>query len=44
MKQFEEEKKRWEAERQAAAAEGKDFDAAEPTMDEERERAWQVGV
>lgn len=42
MEQFEEEKKKWEAQRQAAKDEGKDFDDAEPTMDEERERAWQV--
>lgn len=43
MKQFEEEKIRWEQQRQAAAQEGKAFDDEEPTMDEERERAWQVG-
>lgn len=42
MEQFEEEKKMWETQRQAAQAEGKTFDDAEPTMDEERERAWQV--
>lgn len=42
MKQFEEEKIKWEQQRQAAAQEGKAFDDAEPTMDEERERAWQV--
>lgn len=42
MEQFEEEKKKWEAQRQAAQAEGKEFDDAEPTMNEERERAWQV--
>lgn len=42
MQQFEEEKKKWETQRQAAQAEGKTFDDAEPTMDEERERAWQV--
>ncbi|CAM9813311.1 unnamed protein product, partial [Hapterophycus canaliculatus] len=42
MKQFEEEKIKWEQQRQAAAQEGKAFDDEEPTMDEERERAWQV--
>lgn len=42
MKQFEEEKVKWEQQRQAAAQAGKAFDDAEPTMDEERERAWQV--
>lgn len=42
MEQFEEEKKKWEAQRQAAKEEGKEFDDDEPTMDEERERAWQV--
>lgn len=42
MQQFEDEKKKWEAQKEAAAAEGKTFDDAEPTMDEERERAWQV--
>lgn len=42
MEQFEAEKKKWESERQAAQAQGKAFDEAEPTMDEERERAWQV--
>eukprot|EP00752_Nemacystus_decipiens_P003017 g2798.t1 len=41
MKQFEEEKVKWEQQRQAAAQAGKAFDDAEPTMDEERERAWQ---
>ncbi|CAM9781170.1 unnamed protein product [Pylaiella littoralis] len=41
MKQFEEEKTKWEQQRQAAAQEGKTFDDEEPTMDEERERAWQ---
>lgn len=43
MKQFEEEKVKWEQQREAAAKAGKTFDDAEPTMDEERERAWQVG-
>lgn len=42
MKQFEDEKVKWEQQRQAAAQAGKAFDDAEPTMDEERERAWQV--
>lgn len=42
MKQFEEEKIKWEQQRQAAAQEGKAFEEEEPTMDEERERAWQV--
>lgn len=44
MQQFEEEKKKWEAQRLAAQVEGKTFDDEEPTMDEERERAWQVQV
>lgn len=43
MKQFEEEKVKWEQQREAAAKAGKTFDDEEPTMDEERERAWQVG-
>ena len=42
MEQFEAEKKKWEEQRKVAAKEGKTFDDAEPTMDEERERAWQV--
>ncbi|CAN0448718.1 unnamed protein product, partial [Ectocarpus sp. 12 AP-2014] len=41
MKQFEEEKVKWEQQREAAAKAGKTFDDEEPTMDEERERAWQ---
>lgn len=42
MEQFEAEKKKWEEQRKVAEKEGKAFDDAEPTMDEERERAWQV--
>lgn len=42
MEQFEQEKKKWEAQKQAAAAEGKTFEDAEPTMDGAKERAWQV--
>lgn len=42
LEQFEQEKKKWEAQKQAAAAEGKTFEDAEPTMDGARERAWQV--
>ena len=42
LEQFEQEKKQWEMHKKAAAAEGKAFEDAEPTMDAERERAWQV--
>ncbi|CAM9194143.1 unnamed protein product, partial [Phaeothamnion confervicola] len=41
MREFEEEKQKWAAGRAAAEAEGRGFEAAEPTMDAERERAWQ---
>ncbi|CAM9536993.1 unnamed protein product, partial [Ascophyllum nodosum] len=41
LEQFEQEKKQWEMHKKAAAAEGKAFEDAEPTMDAERERAWQ---
>lgn len=42
MEQFEQEKKKWETHKQAAAAEGKTFEDAEPIMDGAKERAWQV--
>ncbi|CAM9272315.1 unnamed protein product [Chrysoparadoxa australica] len=42
MKEFEEEKKKWLAQKEKASAEGTEFQDEEPTMDEEKERAWQL--
>lgn len=42
MREFEEEKAKWGQKREKALAAGEAFEAEEPTMDEEKERAWQM--